>query len=202
MSTYVCLEAEETEALSWGTYQLRPGTTLALCFYLVVGSSRSYGRVLYTVFSISTCSKPRNCIQKGAWTILQADFLNKIFTPLATFLFCQGKWHSGSLRMPNNPLWANASQASQLALEDIFLESHGPGFGEASWWVWVPETFFTEKPVACATLEVKTERQGHWCEGCSYREVISCCFSFSSLQNPVVIMTKNPHTEKSCGKHF
>lgn len=91
MSTYVCLEAEETEALSRGTYQLRPGTTLALCFYLVVGSSRSYGRVLYTVFSISTCSKPRNCIQKGAWTILQADFLNKIFhPPLLLFYFARG----------------------------------------------------------------------------------------------------------------
>lgn len=60
--------------------------------------------------------------QEEAETILPAGFYNE--NDLHPLLhFCHGKWQSGSLKTVNDPLWATAWRASQLALRTSSLKA-------------------------------------------------------------------------------
>lgn len=114
-----CLDAEGTEG--HGTLGNHPGFAFLPCTWVfqVLLWGTAGGAFLLNLLKIK-----KLCAQKGAGTISQADLKKKkkkICTPL--LLFCRGKRHSGSLKMPNKPLWANASQASQLALRTSSLKS-------------------------------------------------------------------------------
>lgn len=112
-----------------------------------------------------------------------------IFLPweMPLWLLEDGQWPS-----------VGTCQSSQpVGSEDIFLESHAqvlqrPG-GECE----DQKTPFTEKPVACAPLEVKSEtRTRMWRllvhTGNLLGYQMAC--HFSCLQNPAVIMTENLYT--------
>lgn len=75
-----------------------------------------------------------------------------------------------------------------------------PRFAEAGRWVWVPETSFSEKPVALPPWKCRQTRDTDVKAASTERH--SCQFSFSCLQNPSVIMTRNPHTMKSVANIF
>lgn len=62
------------------------------------------------------------CLE-GSLNHLAGRFKKKKMICSPLLLFCRGKWHTASLKMPNKPLLANASQASQLALRTSSLKS-------------------------------------------------------------------------------
>lgn len=103
--------------------ELRPGTTLSLSSYLVAGSLKSCCGARSVVLSFSTCSKPRKCMPRREPKPSCRQIFKMRWLAPPCYFFCHGKWHFGSLKMPNKPLWANASQASQLALRTSSLKA-------------------------------------------------------------------------------
>lgn len=101
--------------------------------------------------------------------------------------------------MANNPLWVNANQASQLALRTSSLKAMAQVC--RGWEVSVSARDLLLRKACCiATLEVQTDRDTDVKAARTERH--SCQFSFSCLQNPSVIMTRNPHTMKSVANIF
>lgn len=108
---------------NWGPWYL--GEPLWLCLSaLYLGLPSPAVGHCWWCFSSQLAQNQEIVCPEGSWNHLAGRFKKKkkkICTPL--LLFCRGKWHSGSLKMPNKPLWANASQASQLALRTSSLKS-------------------------------------------------------------------------------
>lgn len=112
---------------SWGNWitelrdlQLRPVATLARV---------SYSRWVFQVMLWAAVSSFPSLLAQNRETLcpggsvshLAGRFLKRWFAP-SCYIFSM-KWHSGSLKMANNPLWVNANQASQLALRTSSLKA-------------------------------------------------------------------------------
>lgn len=108
-------ELKDMQAQAW----CHPGPEFLPCS--LVFRALLWG-ALRTAFLLNLLSTKKLRSQEEAETILPADFYNK--NDLHPLLhFCHGKWHSGSLKMVNDPLWANACRASQLALRTSSLKT-------------------------------------------------------------------------------